>query len=70
MRLPDEELTPEQSASIVDVLIVFARHGRALRLEREAQQKAKTADALGSAATVLAETTDTPLEECTDASTL
>jgi hypothetical protein len=62
MQLPDN-LTPEQSEAIIECLRMFARHGRQLRLQRERaeQEKAKTADALGSAATVKADDNGTSL---------
>jgi hypothetical protein len=40
MELPSQ-LTEKQSAAIVDCLILFARHGRQLRLQREQAEREK-----------------------------
>jgi hypothetical protein len=53
MRLPNA-LTDEQSRALVECLRILARHGRALRLQREREQKAKSAGNLGRDAADLA----------------
>lgn len=65
MEMQVGELTDAQHAALVACLRIFAEIGA----NEESEQKAKTADALGSAATVLAETNGTPLlpKESTDA---
>lgn len=60
MQLPSTPLTEEQSAAIVDCIIALAKHGRAIRLQREAeQQKTKLALPVGEPAASLVDDSTT-----------
>ena len=66
MQLPNT-LTDEQSRALVEAIRLLARHGRAIREERERQQRNQIRRNCGDRAAGLANDNGTRRKECTDA---